>query len=86
MEFILRGEKWKYLRCPLLRKNWGACLHGKKILKVSKKAKDLTELDTIIHEYTHAYCSDMCEESVLEFATDLAELLWKLGYRKGQTS
>lgn len=39
------------------------------------------ELDTLIHEVTHASFPDAAEEHVHEAASDLARILWELGYR-----
>ena len=43
------------------------------------RGKDL--LDTIIHEVTHCAYPFLTEEAVLQFATELADILWKLDYR-----
>ena len=43
------------------------------------KGKDL--LDTIIHEFSHCFEPRWKEDTVLQFGTELAEVLWKLGYR-----
>jgi hypothetical protein len=40
------------------------------------------ELDTLIHEVTHASFPDAAEEHVHEAASDLARILWDLGYRR----
>ena len=38
-------------------------------------------LDTIIHESLHACFPDATEEDVTTSASDIARLLWQLGYR-----
>jgi hypothetical protein len=38
-------------------------------------------LDTCCHEAAHAACPDMTEAQVDRLAGDLAEVLWKRGYR-----
>lgn len=40
------------------------------------------DLEVIIHEGIHACCWDICETSVREISHDIANLLWKLGWRK----
>lgn len=39
------------------------------------------DLDTIIHESLHA-CTELNEEAVEESATAIANILWRLGWRK----
>ena len=48
---------------------------------ISDKAKGLDLLDTIIHEVTHCAEKKWSEDAVLEFSSDLAKILWDLGYR-----
>jgi hypothetical protein len=43
------------------------------------KGKDL--LDTVIHEVVHCFEPRWDEHTVLQFGSELAEILWKLGYR-----
>jgi hypothetical protein len=38
-------------------------------------------LDTVIHEALHAACPAWSEERVARTATDIARLLWRLGFR-----
>jgi hypothetical protein len=38
-------------------------------------------LDTLVHELLHAACWDLAEETVEEAASDIASVLWRLGYR-----
>jgi hypothetical protein len=38
-------------------------------------------IDVILHEILHAALPDLNEESVEETATDMAKILWELGYR-----
>ena len=44
--------------------------------------KSQLDLDTVIHESLHACLRDVNEEAVNETATDIARLLWRLGWRK----
>jgi len=39
------------------------------------------DCDTVLHEALHA-CTELDEEAVEETATDIARLLWRLGWRK----
>lgn len=40
------------------------------------------ELDTLIHEMTHACQWDLCGEAVEQIATDMATALWAGGWRR----
>jgi hypothetical protein len=54
---------------------------GKKI-RVYKHLPAKKLLDTLIHELLHSAFFDLDEEAILETATDITNLLWRLGYRK----
>jgi len=64
---------------------WGSCdppgTRGKAI-RIHPRAKGLRELDTIIHEALHALDFDEPERVVARKASDIARLLWNMGYRK----
>ena len=51
----------------------------RKAIWIATQQKPLDVLDTIIHELLHAALPDLCEESVLETATDIAKVLTRLG-------
>lgn len=46
------------------------------------RLKGKVQLDTIIHEAMHLQNPRMREEGVLQRASELANLLWRLGYRR----
>lgn len=52
-----------------------------KKIKVRKSLKGKIRLDVLIHEMLHASDWNRCEESVAKIATDIAEVLWRLGYK-----
>lgn len=85
MRVKIMGRMWEFCRLSQLRKNYGWCddpkTKGKRIA-VWSRLTGLTELDTTIHECIHAGLPDIKEDTVSEFATDLARVLWRLGYRK----
>jgi hypothetical protein len=54
--------------------------HREMLLPMS--GETLHDLDTCIHEGLHACLWDLDEEAVHETATDIARLLWRLGYRR----
>ena len=53
----------------------------KKIL-INSSLRDETELRILLHESAHAGLWHLDESVVDELSTDLARMLWNLGYRK----
>jgi hypothetical protein len=53
-------------------------------MRIYDKLRGEERLNTLIHEFTHAADSEKREEFVEHFATDLARLLWRLGYRRAE--
>ena len=78
------GKRWR-LRFQWMKKFAGHCdgpdVPNKQII-ISTGMSEQKELDTIIHEAFHAADFNRREEHVNEFATDLARILWRLGWRK----
>lgn len=88
MQVKIRGKKWN-LRFARLRKDLGYCQPPDKpnkeiLIRSSLKGEEL--LDTLIHEILHAGDWDKDEPWVDEVATDMARILWKLGYRRNGES
>ena len=61
---------------------WGSCHYKARQIWLDKNAKPKRLLDSAIHEGLHACIPDIIEPVVNLAATDIAGLLWKLGYRK----
>ena len=81
----IMGKIWWFRRLPQLKKLDGWCDNPwakNKQIAVWSRLRGLRELDTIIHECLHAGFNDLKEESIDGFASDLARILWRLGYRK----
>lgn len=51
-------------------------------IRVRRSLRGQQMLDTIIHEALHASRPELAEEAVTQTATDVARLLWKIGYRQ----
>lgn len=85
MRVKILGKFWKLMFGGLRRPQLGHCdspkAVGKRIL-INHTLKGQEELDTIIHEVFHAGFWHVDETVVEEFGTDLARILWKLGYRR----
>lgn len=91
MRVKIRGRYWNLLFKPL-RGCWGQCSPAtdrpREIL-ISEKASGMTELDTIVHEilhaaFPHADDKDLDEKEpwINELGSDVARILWRLGYRR----
>ena len=55
-------------------------LRGKQI-RIRDGIQDVRLLDVLIHEFLHAAFWHLSEESVEQTASELANFLWRLGYR-----
>lgn len=85
MRIRILGKFWKLMFGGLKRPKLGECDSPKSVgkrIRINSTLKGQEELDTIIHEVFHAGFWHVDEEVVEEFGTDLARILWKLGYRR----
>lgn len=85
MRIKILGKYWELKFCTVPTDCLGMCDppdKPNKQIKISNKLSGQTELDVIIHECFHAGNWHVDEEYVDRFSTDLAHILWKLGYRK----
>lgn len=53
----------------------------KKQISVKPNIIGVDAIDTLIHELLHAAMPDLAEDAIYETASDLAKVLWDLGYR-----
>jgi hypothetical protein len=51
------------------------------VLDTSEGIRSKDFLNTVVHEATHASRRDLTEGEVVTLATDIVEVLWKMGYR-----
>ena len=51
-------------------------------IEIDSRLIDIEELDTLIHEFTHLLQPYLDEEKVEMIGNEMAEFLWKQGYRK----
>jgi len=83
--FSFHGITYRYIRSNT--KLDGYCKKPnmpkhRRIIAINKQLKGKKELDTNIHEMLHACGWSLDEEWVRDTATDIANALWELGYRK----
>ena len=81
-----RGHRWRVVdNVDLEQGMFGECVEGPcldlRYIAIPIDGDQLHELDTVIHEALHA-CTELDECAVEESATDIARLLWRLGWRK----
>jgi len=80
---ILRKRRWGIVNLRgIPRDSLGKCDYAKRKLRIPYEGDTRDELDVILHESVHACMPYLHEDEVNESATDLARLLWKLGWRK----
>ena len=84
MRCKLRGKYWSIVRAILPRSTLGLCeWSSRKItISIARKVRGELELDTTIHELIHACQPDLAEDTVEEVASDIARVLWRMGYRR----
>ena len=82
MRCRLRGKYWEIRRDKLPSKLDGLCDPNAKRITIQPNLTGERELDVLIHEMLHACHWDLAEESITETASDLARVLFRLGYRK----
>lgn len=85
MRVQIRGRRYKLAFRSLSRSKWlgrcdSPCEPNKQIVVDQNLSGELL-LDTLVHELLHAACWDLAEETVEEAASDIASVLWRLGYR-----
>lgn len=83
MLVTILGKRWKV--CFVSMKDYGECdpaSKPRKEIRIRKDLKGEALLDTLLHEAAHAADQSKDEEWVNEMASDIARMLWRLGYRR----
>ena len=81
MEILVNGVVWLLRFSRLRGKAMGWCYFDTKKILVDSRLKGKDRLDVLIHEMLHAHHRQLSEEAVTQTASDIAEVLWKIGYR-----
>lgn len=80
--FQIDHQKWLWRYSPLKGGADGWTEWDKRKVLIDRKLKGRVRLETEIHEGIHAcFGKTISEESVTQAASDLAKILWALGYR-----
>lgn len=77
----INGEEWT-LRTTRLKNLYGRCCYDDKAIEIHTGTRGKALLDTLVHELMHAQAPDLAEEAITRRATEIANALWKLGWRK----
>ena len=62
-------------------KAYGLAHVSARLVELDPNQRGFDLLDSAIHEIMHIQIPDLSEEAVTNNATEMADLLWKLGYR-----
>lgn len=84
---IINGKRWylKTLRKNAKRKTYGTCDHPEtphKTIEVEVQHDDQLDLDILLHECLHARFPDLKEETVNQFAIDIAKIVTNQGWQR----
>ena len=85
---LMRGARWWIESDECLPSGqFGECVWGipgvaLPTVRIPLDGDEKHDLDTIIHESLHACFPDTGESAIDETGTSVAELLWRLGWRK----
>jgi predicted Zn-dependent protease with MMP-like domain len=60
----------------------GYCYNKPAKIEIDSTLTDIELLDTLIHEFTHHIQPYLDEDKVEKIGNEMAEFLWKQGYRK----
>lgn len=79
------GKRWKLQFCRLaaVRGDCSSPNDRDKSIRIDSSLQGEELLEILIHEFRHAADWSRDEEYVAREARDLARMLWRLGYRKG---
>lgn len=78
-----RGRRWKirWDQIPARENALGYCETPGQMIVIDPRMAGVGLLEVAIHESLHACLPDADEAAVTETAADVAQLLWRVGYR-----
>lgn len=83
--FLINEKPWRWVYRSLRRTKpttLGLCDWDAKTVTICSSCEGLERLDTELHEALHAMQGFASEDHTEQVATTLANILWKLGYRR----
>lgn len=85
MRVKICGHFWNLRRVPFLGSKMADCDTvdtPNKEIRIEQGLRDEIELNATIHELNHCALSNIDEDTINTMSTDIARVLWRLGYRK----
>ena len=76
----IAGQRWTVHRCRVPSDRYGDCDYERRRIRICHTLTGERFLNTLLHELLHARWPDVCEESVKEFADELAGNVTFWGY------
>ena len=86
--YVRLNKRWWRLRFVAKLNAAGECDSPdtkKKEIRIRESLKGEDRLDTIIHEALHACLWELDDDFVDTIASDIARVLWRLGYRSNDS-
>lgn len=77
-EYEIGGRAWKFYN-TLIPTHDGDTDNDERVIRLQQEVSEARRLEITIHECLHAFCWQLSESSVTEFAEELAEILTKEG-------
>jgi len=84
----LGGIRWRFRfvkSSQIPNDRWADCSDPgdpKRQIRVREVLRGRAKLETVLHEALHAQWPEDSEEKIKKSGKELADLLWKIGYRK----
>jgi hypothetical protein len=86
-KFIIDGKSWSWVYRSLKQTKpriLGLCDWASTKVTICTSCEGIERLDTELHEALHAMQGFASEEHTEQVATTLAQILWKIGYRRSE--
>lgn len=77
-EYDIGGKAWAFYN-TLIPTHDGDTDNEERVIRLQQEVSEKRRLEITIHECLHAFCWQLSETSVTEFAEELAEILTKEG-------
>ena len=81
MLILVKGVEWLLKFARLRGRADGWCYFKERKILVHQALRGERRLDVVLHELLHAHFPELSEEDVTQSASEIAEVLWNLGYR-----
>lgn len=79
---FINGDRWRLKFCRTPKGLLGDCNYKTNTIRVSERLSGEDRMDVILHELIHARWPDLHEDAVCEFASELAGILTREGFKE----